>query len=78
MITQENVIQMGNMTINNGPTYIKKKKSKPLVKSSRTKKSHKSSYTILKRPLDERCGECAKIEINASEAQITSIFGWNH
>ncbi len=39
----------------------KKIKSKPLTKSSRTKQSHKSSYTIPKGPLDERCGECAKI-----------------
>lgn len=53
---------MGNMTMNTTmPTYIKKIKSKPLTKSSRTKQSHKSSYTIPKGPLDERCGECAKI-----------------
>jgi hypothetical protein len=34
-----------------------KKRSKPLAKSFGTKKIHKSSYTILEGPLEEKCGE---------------------
>jgi hypothetical protein len=40
--------------------------SKPLVKSFGTKQPRKSSYTILKGPLEERPGELTKAEANAS------------
>jgi hypothetical protein len=46
--------------------HISKKKSKPLVESFGMKQSHKSSYTIPKGLLDERCGEHAKEKINTS------------
>jgi hypothetical protein len=42
------------------------KKSKPLIQSLRTRQYCKSSYTILEGLLDERHGECIKIDINAS------------
>jgi hypothetical protein len=41
-------------------------KSKPLKKLLRTKQFDKSSYTIPKGPLDERCGERVKVKKNAS------------
>ncbi len=44
---------------------LKKKESKPFAKSSRTKQFHKSSYTILKGPSEEKRGEQAKAKINA-------------
>jgi hypothetical protein len=53
-----------------------KKRSKPFVKSCRTKQYHKSSYTIPEGPLEERCGEEAKVHINASQFKITSISWW--
>jgi hypothetical protein len=40
--------------------HISKSKSKALTKSSRTKQSCKSSYTIPKGLLNERHGECVK------------------
>jgi hypothetical protein len=52
------------------------KKLKPLVKSSRIKQSHKSSYTILKRLPNERRGEWTKMKINASWSKTTFVFGW--
>jgi len=48
-------------------THIFQKRNQgPLVKSLKKKKSHKSSYTILKGSSDERHGECAKAKINVS------------
>jgi hypothetical protein len=44
--------------------HISKKKSKPLTKSSRTKQSYKSSYTIPKGLSNERHDECVKAKIN--------------
>jgi hypothetical protein len=41
------------------PTYLQKK-SKPLIKSSRTNQSHKNPYTILEGLPNERCGEHVK------------------
>jgi hypothetical protein len=55
--------------------HSSKQKSKPLAKSSRTKQYHKSSYTIFKRLLNERRGECIKAKINAYLSQKKSIFG---
>jgi hypothetical protein len=55
---------------------ISKKLSKPLIKSLGIKQSHKSSYTILGGPLDERHGERVKAKINASLSKTRSIFGW--
>jgi hypothetical protein len=40
--------------------HISKNKSKPLTKSSRTKQSRKSSYTIPEGLPNERHGECVK------------------
>ncbi len=48
--------------MNNVPAL--KKKSKPLTKSSRTKQSCKSSYTIPKGLSNERHDECVKAKIN--------------
>jgi len=45
-------------------------------KSFGTKRFHKRSYTIPRRPLEERGGEWAKAEINASWSKITFILGW--
>lgn len=56
--------------------HILKKRLKSLVKSFEIKKIHKSLYTTLKGPLEERCGEWTKIEINASQLKVTSILGW--
>jgi hypothetical protein len=53
-----------------------KKRLKPLTKSSRTKQSYRSSYTIPKRPLEERHGERTKAETNASQFKITFISKW--
>ncbi len=53
-----------------------KKKTKPLAKSSWTKQSCKSWYTIFEGSLDERRGKPIKVEINASLSKIRSIFGW--
>jgi hypothetical protein len=49
--------------------HISKKTSKPLVKSFGTKQFHKSSYTIPKGLPNERCGECAKVEINVFQSK---------
>jgi len=40
--------------------HISQKKSKPLIKSSTTKQSHKNSYTILERLPNEKRGEHVK------------------
>jgi len=53
--------------------HISKQKSRPLVKSSRTKKYHKSSYATFKGLLHERRGECIKGKINASLPKTRSI-----
>jgi hypothetical protein len=42
--------------------HISKKSSTPLTESSWTKQFHKSSYTILKGPLDEKRGKCVKVK----------------
>ncbi len=55
--------------------HISKQKPKPIAKSSRTKQYCKSSYTIFKGLLDERCGKCIKAKINASQSKTRSIFG---
>jgi hypothetical protein len=47
------------------PNTLKKRKLNPLVESFGTKQSCKTSYTILESPLEERCGERAKAQINA-------------
>ncbi len=52
-----------------------KKKPKPFAKSSKTKQSRKSSYTIPKGPL-KRQGERAKAKTNASQSKITSMSRW--
>jgi hypothetical protein len=54
--------------------HTSKKKSKPFAKSSRTKQFCNRSYTIFERLLNERHGECAKMEINASWFKITYVF----
>jgi hypothetical protein len=56
--------------------HTSKKRSKPFVKSSRTKQYHKNSYTIPERPPKERHSEKAKTETNASQFKVTSILGW--
>jgi hypothetical protein len=53
--------------------HISKQKSKPLTKSSKTKQYCKSSCTIFKGLLDERCGECNNAKINASLSKTRSI-----
>jgi hypothetical protein len=55
--------------------HISKQTSKPLTKSSRTKQYYKSSYTIFKGLLDERCDECNEANINAFPSKTRSIFG---
>jgi len=57
------------------PNTLKKRKLNPLVESFGTKQSCKSSYTILKGPSKERCGERAKAKINASQFKITFVLG---
>jgi len=42
-------------------------------KSLRTKQSHKISYTIFEGPLNEKCGECVKAEINAFLSKTRSM-----
>jgi hypothetical protein len=49
--------------------HTSKKISKPLAKSSKAKQFHKSSYTRPKGLPNERCGECAKVEINAFQSK---------
>jgi hypothetical protein len=39
------------------------------------KKSHKSSYIILKRPPNKRFDECAIVKINAFLSKTRSVFG---
>jgi len=56
--------------------HASKKRSKALAKSSRTKQSCKSSYTIPKKPLEERCDKRAKAETNVFRFKVTSILGW--
>jgi hypothetical protein len=56
--------------------HIFKKRLQPLAESFGTKKSHKNSYTIPKRPPNERHGECIKVEISVSRFKVTIIFLW--
>ncbi len=56
--------------------HILKKKLKPLVKSLGTKQSHKSSYTILEGPSEERCDERTKIETNVFWSKVTFVLRW--
>jgi hypothetical protein len=58
--------------------HISKKRSKPFAKSSGTKQSHKSSYTIPKGPPEGRCGEQAKTNINASQSKKKLFQDGNH
>jgi hypothetical protein len=53
-----------------------KKRLKPLAKSSKTKQSRRSSYTIFERPPEKRHGEQAKVEINVSRSKVTFVLGW--
>jgi len=53
-----------------------KKRSKPLIESFGIKQFRKSSYTIPKRPSEERCGEQAKVETNASWFKVTFVSRW--
>jgi hypothetical protein len=52
--------------------YTSKKKLKPFTKSSRTKQSCKSSYTIPKKKHNKQ----TKAEINASQSKATFVSRW--
>jgi hypothetical protein len=56
--------------------HTSEKRSKAFAKSSRTKQFYKSSYTIPKRPPEEKCGEQTKAKRNASQFKVISISGW--
>jgi hypothetical protein len=56
--------------------HTSKKRSKWFVESFGTKQSHKSPYTIPKRPQKKRCGERNKAEMNVSWSKVTSISWW--
>jgi hypothetical protein len=53
-------------------------KSKPLKKLLRIKQFDKSSYTIPKGPLDERCGERVKVKKMLLYAKQDSSLDENH
>jgi len=53
--------------------HISKANSNPIIESSGTKQSYKSSYTIPKGSLDERHGEHVKIKTNGYLSKTRSI-----
>jgi hypothetical protein len=57
-------------------SHTLKKRSKPLIESFGIKQFHKSSYIIPKKPSEERCGEQAKVETNASWFKVTFVSRW--
>jgi len=62
------------MTMNNVPAYFKNN-IKVINRVIMEKKSHKSSYIILKRPPNKRFDECAIVKINAFLSKTRSVFG---